>query len=192
MNLTLLDAFGDFAMTMWMPTLGADGFAERDTAVMSLGLPGEAGEVLELVAAHPVIDDAVRAELMLELGDTLYYLVRLMRAFDYTPSTLWPARTRPVSPMSVVSGKVSSNVALRQAVALSVAVSKVAEVLKKRIRDDGYDRDKLADVLRATAAAWCAVASAIGITPEQAIQANQTKLLDRRARGTRRGSGDHR
>lgn len=53
-------------------------------AIMSLGLPGEAGEVTEHVKkfirdGRPVGDDFA-----LECGDTLYYLVRLANRFGYT------------------------------------------------------------------------------------------------------------
>jgi NTP pyrophosphatase (non-canonical NTP hydrolase) len=58
----------------------------RSLAVMALGIGGEAGEVQELIKKHlrdgkdPCKDD----NLLLELGDVLYYVTRLGMEFGYS------------------------------------------------------------------------------------------------------------
>jgi NTP pyrophosphatase (non-canonical NTP hydrolase) len=60
----------------------------RCLAIMSLGIGGEAGEVQEIIKKslrpknkHKAID---REHLKEELGDTLYYLVRIAKHYDMT------------------------------------------------------------------------------------------------------------
>lgn len=58
---------------------------ERDLAIMSLGLGGEAGEVLEPIKKF--LRDGrtiVREELLEELGDVLYYVTRIAAWFGFT------------------------------------------------------------------------------------------------------------
>lgn len=55
----------------------------RELAVMSLGLPGETGEVIELIKKEMRGDGPLdRTKLLLELGDVLHYLCRIASAYD--------------------------------------------------------------------------------------------------------------
>lgn len=70
-----------FVRAMWH----ANEVTERDLAIMTIGLGGEAGEVLEPIKKllrqnKPVNLD----ELKLELGDVLYYLTRIGEYFGMT------------------------------------------------------------------------------------------------------------
>ncbi len=74
-----LDNFGEWVSDGWT------GKREplRDLAVMTLGLVGEAGEVTELIKKEIRGDGPLnRAELTLELGDVLHYLVRIAQEYD--------------------------------------------------------------------------------------------------------------
>lgn len=53
-------------------------------AIMSLGLAGEAGETLEHVKKFIRDGRPVGNEFLLEAGDTLHYLTRLLAEFGYT------------------------------------------------------------------------------------------------------------
>lgn len=49
----------------------------RQLFIMTAGLGGETGEVLELLKKHIRDGREIKADLMHELGDVLHYLVRL-------------------------------------------------------------------------------------------------------------------
>jgi NTP pyrophosphatase (non-canonical NTP hydrolase) len=80
-----IDAYGDFTVRMWMGD-PAGVIDERQLTIMSLGLPGEVGEVIEILKKR--LRDGIfdRENLIKELGDVAYYWARLCRAFDVTPS----------------------------------------------------------------------------------------------------------
>lgn len=54
---------------------------ERDFAIISLGLAGETGEVVELLKKFLRDGRGVRDDLVLELGDVLHYLTRIGQVF---------------------------------------------------------------------------------------------------------------
>lgn len=55
----------------------------RDLYIMTAGLGGETGEVLELLKKHVRDDVLDRDELALELGDVLHYLTRIGQQFGF-------------------------------------------------------------------------------------------------------------
>lgn len=64
---------------------GMEAYSKNDgLAIMSLGLAGEAGETLEHVKKHIRDGKEVGNEFLLEAGDTLHYLTRLLAEFGYT------------------------------------------------------------------------------------------------------------
>jgi len=77
-----LDEYAVWAREMWF----SDKLEERDITIMSLGLPGEVGEVIELLKKR-VRDEVLDVNnLKKELGDVLYYWAMLCTAFDLVPS----------------------------------------------------------------------------------------------------------
>ena len=80
-----IDAYGDFTVRMWMGE-PAEELDERQLAIMSLGLPGEVGEVVEILKKRLRDGTFDRENLRKELGDVIYYWARLCRAFDLQPS----------------------------------------------------------------------------------------------------------
>jgi len=71
-------AFQDYVRKNWNDT--PDG-GLRDLYIMSTGLGGETGEVLELLKKHVRNDRVINTELLLELGDVLHYLTRIAQHF---------------------------------------------------------------------------------------------------------------
>ena len=57
-------------------------FDLRDDFIMTVGLAGEAGEVLELLKKRIRDNKLDKAELIKELGDVLYYWTMICNRFD--------------------------------------------------------------------------------------------------------------
>lgn len=70
------------------------GQAERNLAIMSLGLAGETGEVIEKI--KKILRDGTYDEdnIIKELGDVVYYWARLCRFFGKQPSEVIAANVR--------------------------------------------------------------------------------------------------
>lgn len=56
----------------------------RDLYIMSTGLGGETGEILELLKKHVRNNRDIKADLLLELGDALHYLTRITHNFGFS------------------------------------------------------------------------------------------------------------
>ena len=76
-----LTEFQDYVMKYW-----PDGqrFSMIDLFIMSTGLGGESGEVLDLLKKSVRNGSEIKPELLLELGDTLHYLTRIAHRFGFT------------------------------------------------------------------------------------------------------------
>lgn len=61
---------------------------ERDLTIMSLGLAGETGEVIELLKKRVRDGKFDLEDFKLEMGDVLFYWCRLARAFNVTPTEI--------------------------------------------------------------------------------------------------------
>lgn len=69
------DNFAHYVNNLWHKH--ETGTIEKDLAVVSLGLAGETGEVVELLKKH-IRDGKINInDLRLELGDLLHYLIRV-------------------------------------------------------------------------------------------------------------------
>lgn len=68
----------------------------------------------------------------------------------------------------------------------------IAEKIKKYFRDGTIDKTNLQKELGDVIFYWFALHGAMGIDPEETIEANMVKLSDRKNRGVLRGSGDNR
>lgn len=81
-----INDYGKFVDDFWFSS-GVKGgpLTERDFRIMECGLPGEVGEVLELIKKE-VRDGTVNREgLKKELGDVAYYWARICSAYGFTP-----------------------------------------------------------------------------------------------------------
>lgn len=85
-----IDAYAEWCEANWSRHKSAPGaiFDERSLTIMSLGLGGEVGEVLEVLKKRIRDGRFDKEELALELGDVLYYWSALCRAFDLRPSEI--------------------------------------------------------------------------------------------------------
>lgn len=79
---SLLDRYHQFVEQFWF---GDGDKTLRDMYIMTAGLAGETGEVMEILKKF-VRDDALDTQnLVKELGDVLYYWMRICIEFDITP-----------------------------------------------------------------------------------------------------------
>lgn len=75
---------------------------------------------------------------------------------------------------------------------LAGETGEVMELLKKRTRDGTWDVEKFIGEMGDAIFYWCRLARHFGIQPSEILATNKRKLLDRKARGVMRGSGDNR
>ncbi len=176
-----LERYADWTVSVWSSKNPAGPLQPRCLTIMSLGLCGECGEVMELLDT-PGIDPDM-ALLPKEMGDVIYYWARICKAFDFSPSELWPQ-----SPIPRATDPSLFRVVLR----LTASCGKVAEALKKHVRDDSLDRDKLEQGLRGVAENWLLLCRMYGLDVPAILEANRLKVEDRRSRGVLRGNGDNR
>lgn len=156
----------------------------RDFSIMGMGLPGENGEVLEvLLRVLEGTGPLDRKNLVKELGDTIYYWARTCHAFEVPMTRVWPqgSRLTAASPGTAL-------LALR----MTCACAKVAEHLKKHVRDGACNHETLVAGLAMTAQAWVDLCRDQGLCIQEVLAANQEKIEGRLVRGTLHGSGDDR
>lgn len=79
-----LSEYATWAQEKWFG-LGPDGFGDRDITIMSLGLAGETGEVLEVLKKGIRDGNLDMTNLKKELGDVLYYWTMICTTFGFTP-----------------------------------------------------------------------------------------------------------
>lgn len=156
--------------------------SEISLAYVALGLVGEASELLEKSVDGDVAGVAAEA------GDVLWYVSRLHRECAISPEETfadWPAAPSEERPVGDA------------AVEVVIAAGRVAEIVKKMIRDDGGElsparRDAIVVALGRVADAWLALNAAAELDPAETARANIEKLLDRKRRQVLSGSGDDR
>lgn len=158
----------------WFPHLGDSGMSPwaSDLFVMSLGLGGETGEVMEAV------EENNRAKIQKELGDVAYYWGRL-------------AGAHKLNIMSVIeqAGAIEpKNDCLACALNLGTQMGRVQDIIKKGIRDGGMDDPAFEKAMAAGLASWIHLAQAYEINPVSALQGSVDKILSRHATGQLRGS----
>lgn len=195
-----LAAYSRWCQGIWIGApLAVSDFTERDITVMSLGLGGEVGEVMELVemAGTGKIE---RSSATKELGDVIYYWSMLCRALDLDPWQCWQSALPDGAELPrgvdraaecMVEHAMNCHPPIT-AVSLSARCGNVLEQLKKRVRDDTFDPEKFSLAMGRMAMAWCVMVGRFGLTASQLLRANIDKIEDRAARGVLRGSGNER
>lgn len=166
--------YSDWTELAWFPHLGSHGMDERasDLFVMSLGLAGEGGELQEAVA------DENLAAVRKELGDVIYYWGRLTGFYHLdVDGMVDAAQASPVSENGPL-------LALR----LGQWIGRSVEIIKKSVRDDGLDRERLQSAMAKTLSYWLATCQAYNLDSTTILQASADKITSRHAQGTLRGS----
>lgn len=79
-----INEYGRWVEDFWFT--GRDRTEKESIAIMGLGIGGEAGEVQEHLKKYLRDGHLDKEELKKELGDALYYLVRIARQFGFEPS----------------------------------------------------------------------------------------------------------
>jgi NTP pyrophosphatase (non-canonical NTP hydrolase) len=78
-----LENFADWVEDGWTRPAGSQQDRLRELAIMSLGLAGETGEVIEPIKKEIRGDGPLdKHELALEMGDVLHYLCRIAKHYD--------------------------------------------------------------------------------------------------------------
>lgn len=166
--------FTNWTQEAWFPHLGDQRMSAQasDLFVMSLGLGGEVGEVLEAVAKND------RALIKKELGDVIYYWGRLAQNHNLdVQSLLEVAREndKASNPMVAV-------------LTLGAQMGRVQDVIKKGERDGGMDDAGFAQAMGKGLGCWLDVADLYEIEPVQILQGCVDKIISRHKTGKLRGS----
>jgi NTP pyrophosphatase (non-canonical NTP hydrolase) len=151
-------------------------------AVLTLGLVGETGEVLELIE-HPQVL-LQRDLLKSELGDVLAYLSIVADSYSIGMNQLGVIAL-PRFIETEYSETVSS-----LALELSKGVCKVAEKVKKKIRDGGAIGDNLADLLGSVLSSIFGLIRVFRFDLKDVLASTVEKNKSRLERKTLHGSGD--
>jgi NTP pyrophosphatase (non-canonical NTP hydrolase) len=158
----------------------------------TLGLTGEVSEVLEKIAdLHK--GQGGQQEIVKELGDVLWYITRCAAELSVDLKTL-------TFQLSVAALQQKTN-PLATTIFLSVAAGRVAEHVKKALRDDEGDlhsrltesrRAAILEALRETFLHLICTSLALDSSLEEVAVANIAKLTSRKERNLINGEGDNR
>ncbi len=88
-----LDEYKSWVVSVWSSNEGRQ-LTLRDDFIMTVGLAGETGEVLELLKKAVRDDKLDKDDLILELGDVLYYWCMICARQGISPSTVIKANIK--------------------------------------------------------------------------------------------------
>ncbi len=92
-----IDEFQKWVELGWTRRVDTERDDLRELAIMSIGLAGEAGEVLEHIKKEIRGDGPLnRSELRAELGDVLHYLCRIASHYDIDMLDVMTANKRKI------------------------------------------------------------------------------------------------
>lgn len=80
-----LDEYSRWVEEAWFST-GSTEMTERDFTIMGFGLAGEAGEVVEVLKKRIRDGEFDTNKLKLELGDLIFYWVKICNSFGLSPT----------------------------------------------------------------------------------------------------------
>jgi NTP pyrophosphatase (non-canonical NTP hydrolase) len=84
-RITDIEQYGRWTEKVWFSSPGQTELTERDITIMTLGLPGEVGEVTEIFKKKARDGTFDINQLKKELGDVAYYWARICKAFGLSP-----------------------------------------------------------------------------------------------------------
>lgn len=94
-----IDQYAAIGKTTWVGAKNLE-FTRAELAdlfVTAMGLPGEVGEVCELIKKHVRDGRIDRDSLKKELGDAFYYLARICLVYGFQPSEILSANIEKLS-----------------------------------------------------------------------------------------------
>ena len=92
MDFNSIDEYGQFTLDMWITPDHPEIEDDRSLAIMTMGLAGEVGEVVEPI--KKLFRDGTQPDkemLKKELGDVVFYWARICRRFGFQPSEVLKA-----------------------------------------------------------------------------------------------------
>lgn len=143
--------------------------------VMSLGLGGETGELLEAIA------DRDLPSIKKELGDVAYYWGRLTGFYGLDV----PAMIEAANKLPTIDHRRDPT---RIPLLLGSAMGRVQEIIKKSVRDDGLDQAALQNAMGTALGFWLQAAQMHELNPTDILQGGIDKIVQRHATGQLRGS----
>ena len=169
--------FSDWTELAWFPHLGNHGMDNKAGAlfVMSLGLGGETGELLEAIA------DRDLPSIKKELGDVAYYWGRLTGFYGLDV----PAMIEAANKLPTIDHRRDPT---RIPLLLGSAMGRVQEIIKKSVRDDGLDQAALQNAMGTALGFWLQAAQMHELNPTDILQGGIDKIVQRHATGQLRGS----
>lgn len=184
-----LTAHRDWTVARWVqPLLDAPSAEIADMSVMTFGLSGEVAEVADVVEQWAASGICDTANLVKELGDVFFYWSRVSAYFELSAHGLPAASDVP----EMCKGCPATKPPVLEVLRMVRAAGLTSEVVKKYLRDGTLHKDKLRNGMHELFQAWLDVCTAAGLSPAEVLAANREKVEGRVARGTQRGSGDHR
>ena len=87
---TDFDAYGEWADARWFSG-DSQNLGVRDLTIMGLGIAGEAGEVVEKIKKDIRDDYRDPQAILKELGDVVFYAVRIAKYYGFKPSDILKA-----------------------------------------------------------------------------------------------------
>lgn len=149
----------------------------RSLFIMTSGLAGETGEVMEEITAGS------QEALLLELGDVYHYCVRLALAYDMISADLHDAANRKVEPIKNVSDLD------RIAKEFVVYSGRASDLVKKHVRDGKDIVAPLKLALGGVISRLLGIGLHYGFGLVEIKRANVKKLMDRRMKSGVLGNG---
>jgi MazG nucleotide pyrophosphohydrolase domain len=154
-----------------------------------IGFAGEVGELMEALVGRPVDQDAV----LKESGDVLWYLAAIATDIGFQLGDVYT----DFGDVRRTVEHLRDSFIWTPSAALTIFVGKIAEDVKKSIRDSGsvVDEKRLVRIRSSIAdslMALDAILSEYALTLGEAAYANLAKLAARKSAGTIQGSGDTR
>lgn len=172
-NQAIID-FTNWTQEAWFPHLGDQRMSAQasDLFVMSLGLGGEVGEVLEAVSQNDT------ALIKKELGDVIYYWGRLAQNHNLDVQNL----------LGVARENDKASNPMVAVLTLGAQMGRVQDVIKKGERDGGMDDAGFVQAMGKGLGCWLDVADLYEIEPVEILQGCVDKIIARHKTGKLRGS----
>lgn len=162
---------------------------DKEIEYLTLGIVDEGAEMIE-----KIITDQKPDEIKAEIGDVLWYLVRLYKAVQPEGSSLFDLALYTAT---AIKGELQED-GLPHLVELtsnvSIAGGRIAGRVKKWLREPEKELNKkvIVESIVSLLGALGLIALHNGYTLAEVLEGNIEKLSGRKVRGTLKGDGDHR